>query len=98
MKFGWDEEEEDSFPKLKEPITEVPVLVFLKEGGGFVLNTDSSKKAIGIVLSQVQDGKERVVGYGSFVLSAAQRNYCVSMKELLASVVFAKHVGGIHIR
>ena len=56
--------------------------VSLSEGGGFVLNTDSSDKAIGVVLSQVQDGKERVVAYGSFVLSTTQRNYCVTRREL----------------
>ena len=43
---------------------------------------------MGAVLSQVQDGKERVVAYGSFVLSTAQRNYCVTRKELLMLVVF----------
>ena len=50
-----------------------------------VLDTDASNKAIGAVLSQVQDGK--VVAYGSFVLSTVQRNYCVTRKELLAIVV-----------
>ena len=55
------------------------------------MDTDVSDKAIGAVLSHVQDGKERVVAYGSFVLSTAQRNYCVTRKELLAMVVFTKH-------
>ena len=88
VKFDWGEEEEDSFQKLKEAITEAPLLVYPREGGGFVLDTDASDKAIGAVLSQVQDGKERVVAYGSFVLSTAQRNYCVTRRELL---VFTKH-------
>ena len=91
VKFDWGEEEEDSFQKLKEAITEAPLLVYLQEGGGFVLDTDASDDAIGAVLSQVQDGKERVVAYGSFVLSTAQRNYCVTRRELLAIVVFTKH-------
>ena len=91
MKFDWGEEEEDSFQKLKEAITEAPLLVYPQEGGEFVLDTDASDKAIGAVLSQVQDGKERVVAYGSFVLSTAQRNYCVTRRELLAIVVFTKH-------
>ena len=47
--------------KLIEAVTEAPLLVLPKEGGGFVLDTDASDKAIGAVLSQVQDGKERVV-------------------------------------
>ena len=56
---------------------EAPLLVYLKEGGGFVLDTDASDKAMGTCLSQVQDGKEMVVAYGRFDLSTAQRNYCV---------------------
>ena len=80
MKFDWGEEEEDSFQKFKEAITAAPLLVYPKEGGGFVLDTDASDKAIGVVLSQVQDGKESVVAYGSFVLSTAQRNYCVTRR------------------
>ena len=91
MKFDWGEEEEDSFQKLKEAITEAPLLVYPREGGEFVLDTDASDKAIGAVLSHVQDGKERVVACGSFVLSTAQRNYCVTRRELLAIVVFTKH-------
>ena len=54
------------------------------------MDTDASDKAIGGVLSQVQNGVERVVGYGSHVLSAAQRNYCVTRKELLAVVTFTR--------
>ena len=69
VKYDWGEEEEDSFQKLMEAIMEAPHLVFLKEGGGFVLDTDASDKAIGTDLSQVQDGTERVVAYRSFVLS-----------------------------
>ena len=66
MKFDWGEKEDDSFQKFKEAITKAPLLVYPKEGGGFVLDTDASDKAIGAVLSQVQDGKERVVAYGSW--------------------------------
>ena len=51
MKFDWGKEEEDSFQKLKEATTEAPLLVYPKEGGGFILHTDASDKAIGAVLS-----------------------------------------------
>ena len=40
---------------------------------------------------QVQDGIERLIGFGSFVLDAAQRNYCTTRKELLAVVRFTIH-------
>ena len=42
---------------------DAPLLVYPKEGGGFVLVTDVSDKAIRAVLSQVQDGNVRVVAY-----------------------------------
>ena len=46
----------------------------------------------GRVLSQLQaDGSEWVVGYGSRTLSKAERNYCVTRRELLVMVYFVKH-------
>ena len=56
----------------------------------YVLDTDASLQALGAVLSQVQDGVERVISYGSKILSAAERNYCVTRLELYAVVYFLK--------
>ena len=39
---------------------------------------------------QIQDGEERLIGYGSYVLTPAQRNYCTTWKELLAVVRFTR--------
>ena len=44
-------------------------------------HTDASKETLMTVLPQVQDGKERVVGYGNSILSAARRNYCMTTKD-----------------
>jgi len=41
---------------------------------------------IGAVLSQIQEGKERVLTYYSRVFSKAEKNYCVTRRELLAVV------------
>ena len=46
---------------------------------------------MGAVLSQVQDGHERVIGYYSKTLSNAERNYCVTRRELLAVAQAVKH-------
>ena len=52
------------------------------------MDTDASDVAIGAELIQVQDGVERVIAYGSFALTAQQRRYCTTRKELLAVVRF----------
>jgi Na+-translocating ferredoxin:NAD+ oxidoreductase RNF subunit RnfB len=43
------------------------------------------------VLSQVQDGQERVMAYYSKMLNKAGKNYCVSRRELLAIVRTLQH-------
>ena len=52
----------------------------------FILDTDASDVGIGAVLSQEIEGKERVIAFYSKTLSQAERNYCVTRKELLAVV------------
>ena len=57
-----------------------------------MLDTDASNLGIGTVLSQVQDDDhERVIAYGSKVLSKPERRYCVTHRELLAVVNFLQH-------
>ena len=52
----------------------------------FILDTDASNSGIGAVLSQFQDGQERVIAYFSRSLNRAECQYCVTHKELLAMV------------
>ena len=54
--------------------------------GEFVLDTDTSAEAIGVELSQIQDGQEKPIAYGNLSLSAKQQRYCTTLKELLAVV------------
>lgn len=54
----------------------------------FVLDTDASNDGIGSVLSQVQNGEEKVIAYGS--KPKTQRRYCTTYRELLAIVMFVK--------
>ncbi|KAJ3588488.1 hypothetical protein NHX12_012080 [Muraenolepis orangiensis] len=56
-----------------------------------ILDTDSSDVGIGAVLSQVQEGRKRVLAYGSRKLSKTEQNYCTTRRELLAVVEFASH-------
>lgn len=41
-------------------------------------------------MSQRTEGEERMIAYGSRLLSTAERNYFVTRKELLAMVYFSK--------
>ena len=84
--FQWTSESDEAFQRLKEAMTHAPVLAYPTSEDPFVLDTDASNQGIGAVLSQLQDGKERVVAYYSRVLHKAERRYCVTRKELLGVV------------
>ena len=82
---------ERSFTALKKALTEVPILCYPNPDAHFVLDTDASAHGIGAVLSQIQEGEERVVAYYSCTLSRPERNYCVTRRELLAVVKSVHH-------
>ncbi|XP_033741767.1 uncharacterized protein LOC117328350 [Pecten maximus] len=91
-KFCWTDDTERSFIELKQKLTGSEILAYPDVNGSeFILDTDASQYAIGGVLSQIQDGKERVISYGSRSLDKAERNYCVTRKEMLAVVYFTKY-------
>ena len=86
--FKWTKECESAFNILKMKLTTSPILVYPDLTKPFILDTDASNHSVGAVLSQVHDGKEKVVCYDSRLLSKEERNYCVTRRELLAVVVF----------
>jgi len=71
---------------MKDRLCATPVLAYPNFELPFILTTDASKMAIGAILSQVQDGKERPIAYASRQLNTAEQNYTVSEKEMLALV------------
>ncbi len=68
-----------AFEKLKSALLQAPVLAYPRfdDEHPFLLDTDWSldANAIGGVLSQVQEGQERVICYGGKKMSKSQRNY-----------------------
>ena len=90
-KFVWTDTCQEAFSTLKERLTRAPVLAYPEGEGIFVLDTDASGYGIGAVLSQVQEGQEKVIAYASKALNKSQRRYCTTYRELLAAVVFIKH-------
>lgn len=90
--FFWTMGCNNAFQGLKSKLMKSPVLSYPDpKGGEFVLDTDESNRAIGAVLSQMQDGEEKVIGYLSHALGKAETIYCVTRKELLAIVEAVKH-------
>jgi transposase InsO family protein/predicted aspartyl protease len=90
-KFDWDQSCQRAFEQLKKALLTSPILGYPNEHGNFVLDTDASNYGIGGILSQLQDGQERVIGYFSKTLSKPERNYCVTRRELLAVVKSVEH-------
>ncbi len=93
QRFDWTGECNQAFINLKSCLTSAPVLAYPSEEvtDVFLLDTDASDTAIGCVLSQIQNGEERVIAYGSKKLNPSQRAYCVTYRELLAVVEFVRH-------
>ena len=77
---------QDAFDRLKGSLITSLILTLPDPQEVFILDTDASGAGIGAVLSQMKDGTEKVVAYGSRTLSKAERCYCVTRQELLAIV------------
>ena len=82
--FNWDLDCQEAFEKLKLALTGSPIVAYPQDTGLYVLDTDACGVAIGAVLSQIQDGQERVIAYASRSLNKSEKNYCITDKELLA--------------
>ncbi|UYV65014.1 K02A2.6-like [Cordylochernes scorpioides] len=89
--FSWTIDCERAMDKLKQAPSSPPMLAYPDPGEPFILDTDASNTGIGAVLSQTQDGVERVIAYFSKTLSKPERNYCVTRRELLAIVKSTEH-------
>ena len=92
--FELTEPMQAAFEQLKARLLEAPILAFpqFRSPEPFILDTDWSleNNAVGGVLSQLQDGKERVIQYGGKKLSAAQQKYSATKGELTAFLYFAR--------
>ena len=89
--FQWTKVCQERFDQLKEELAGCDIVAHPQDDGQFILDTDASGTTIGCVLSQVQDGKEKVIAYGSRTLSRTERNYCVTDRELLAVRFFMEY-------
>ncbi len=71
----WTDMHQSVLEQLIDCLTQPPVLGFPEFSQPFILHTDASNKGVGAVLYQKQNGKLRVIAYGSRTLTAAEKNY-----------------------
>ena len=72
--FKWTDSQLKAFESLKEKLTNPPVLAYADYRYQFKLHTDASSTGLGAVLSQNQDGQDRVVAYASRSLRPSEKN------------------------
>ena len=84
--WRWEDEQRAAFEELKDRLTNPPVLAIPNDEDPFRVEADASDFATGGVLLQQQEGIWKVIAYWSEALSAAERNYEIYDKEMLAIV------------
>ena len=90
-RFQWSSECDRAFRSLKEKLVTAPVLAFPRSDAKFIVDCDASDYGLGAVISQEQDGSERVIAYASRVLDNRERRYSTTKKEMLAMVYAIRH-------
>jgi hypothetical protein len=87
----WSDIQQQAFEKLRQLLTQPPILSYFSDKLPIVIDCDASDSAIGAILAQIHPEGEKVVAYYSRCLSAPEKNYCVTRKELLAVLESLKH-------
>ena len=74
----WSAEKQMAFQRLKDGIVSAQLLRYPDPKLQYILDTAASAVGVGAVLSQIQEGKERVIAYYSKTLAPSEFNYCVT--------------------
>ena len=80
--FVWGKEQQDSFEEIKCRLVKPPVLHMPNTIGRFHLYSDTSKFANGSALYQIQNGKPKLIMYGSKRLLETAKKYSITELEL----------------
>jgi len=90
-KFDFDDAARQAFQQLKTAFTTAPVLAHFQPGKPSTIETDASDFAVAAVISQPDDdGTLHPIAYHSRKLTAAELNYEIYDKEMLAIVTALK--------
>jgi hypothetical protein len=89
--WRWGQAQEESFLALKKALQGDPVLVLPKRGRPFKVRCNWSKRGVGgVLLQEDEGGVERVVAFGSTSYNQVESRYSCFEGELLAAVYFVR--------
>ncbi|CAI7789387.1 unnamed protein product, partial [Closterium sp. NIES-54] len=91
QKWQWEEPQEEALKWLMEAVKSGAVLKLPNGKAPFVLYTDWSSVGMGAVLSQLEEGQEKVVAFASRTCNPAEANYSSYEGEGLAAVWAVGH-------
>ena len=80
--FVWTKLHQKNFEEIKKQMVSPPVLTLPTSTGRYILYSDTSKTHAGSALWQIQNGKPRLIGYGSKSLPKACANYGITELEM----------------
>ena len=86
VKWEWTPQHQKSFETLRDALISDKIMAYPKFSETFIVKADASLTAIGYVLCQKIDGKERVVSYGSKKLSRTQQRWSTYDREYFALI------------
>ena len=85
-RFRWTEEAQTAFDQLKTALLQAPILAFPDITKPFKLYTDASQYALGAVLMQTIDGRDKVIQYISHQFGDQQLKWPTIEREAFAIV------------
>ena len=89
--WEWGEREQEAFNQLKESLVSEPVAAYPDFDKEFLLKTDASKVALGAVLAQKQEKKERMIACMSKKFNTDELKWAPYDREFYAMVIPTRH-------
>ena len=85
--WAWSEQHQQSYSRLKQLVTQTPVLAFFNSEAKTIVSADASSYGLGATLFQLQaDGRKAPVIYTTRALNDKEKQYAQIEKEALALV------------